>query len=321
MIVVASPHYLYGSAALNLMHPFAFDRASQVVTLLRSELGSELDTILREPEGPATLEQLSAVHDAIYLDQVMRSHVIAGIIEIPILGFYPRSMMRRWFVDPTLWGTAGTLLAARAAMSEGLGLNVSGGYHHAKRRWGEGFCLFSDIALAISTLRTEGSLAKDDGVFYVDLDVHQGNGVSTDFGKDPAVRIFDMFNSEIYPCEDLVAREGIDISRPLSPSTTDLRYLDILSAGLSELFEGQPRPRLVIYNAGTDIYKDDLLGGMKLSRETVNRRDQAVLETVRSQNIPLLVLASGGYSRASARLIADFALSAYRYEKERPKPK
>lgn len=318
MIVVAHPGYLYGSALLNLMHPFTFDRAIKVEAMLRRELGDELDAILRGPERPATFEQLSAVHDSAYLSKASHSRVIAGIIEIPILAFFPRFLMRRWFVEPTLWATAGTLLAARASLEQGLGFNVAGGLHHAKRGWGEGFCLFSDIALAIVTLRGEGALAAEDGIFYIDLDVHQGNGVSTDFGSDPAVRIFDMFNSEIYPYDDEVALKGVDISRPLSPRTTDAQYLEILEAGLAELFEGRPFPRLVIYNAGTDIFKDDLLGGMKLGKETVNRRDQMVMEAVRSRHVPLLILASGGYSKASAGLIADFVLAAYRYEKSSP---
>jgi histone deacetylase 11 len=56
---------------------------------------------------------------------------------------------------------------------------------------------------------------------------------------------------------------------------------------------------------------------MKLSHEAVNRRDLTVLEAVRGRGIPLLVLSSGGYSKTSARLIADFVLGAYRYEKNR----
>ncbi len=205
---------------------------------------------------------------------------------------------------------AGTLLAAREVFQEGLAFNVGGGFHHAKRRWGEGFCLFSDIALAIVTLRSEGLLAADDPIFYIDLDVHQGNGVSADFAADPAVRILDLFNNEIYPFRDKEGRAGIDVARPLPSDTKDEAYLAALDSGLTELFAGQPLPRLVIYNAGTDVFEKDLLGDMKLTREAINRRDQIVLETVRGKGM----LASGGYSKTSAQLIADFILAAYRYE-------
>lgn len=317
MIVVYHPNYLVGSAWLNKMHPFEFDRAIQVAHLLRQELGSEFDTLLRAPKAPATIAQLGAVHDAKYLAKVLHSRVVASIVEVHALFWCPRFLMRRWFVNPSLWCVAGTLVAAREVFKEGLAFNVGGGFHHAKRTWGEGFCLFSDIALAISTLRSEGALAPEDPVFYIDLDVHQGNGVSTDFAADPAVRILDIFNNEIYPFRDKEGRAGIDVSRPLPSDTKDDEYLKTLDDGLEELFAGQPLPKLVIYNAGTDVFKEDLLGDMKLSHEAVNRRDLTVLEAVRGRGIPMLVLSSGGYSKTSARLIADFVLGAYRYEKNR----
>ena len=282
--------------------------------MLRQELGSTLDGLLRLPERATRLGELSAVHDASYLAQVHHSRVMARIIEVNSLVWCPRFLMRRWFLNPALWATSGTVLAARQVFQEGLAFNLAGGFHHAKRSWGEGFCLVSDIALAIHTLRAEGAVAADDSIFYVDLDVHQGNGVSTDFGPDPALRILDVFNSQIYPFRDKVARGGIDVSKPLPSGTTDDAYLQAVEEGLAELFAGRPVPKLVIYNAGTDIYKDDLLGDMQVSREGVNRRDLMVLEAVRGRGIPLLVLASGGYSKMSARLISDFVLGAYRYQ-------
>lgn len=314
MIVVHHPKYLFGSSWLNALHPFQFDRALRVAALLREEMGEAWSTIAREPSAPASRAQLAAVHEADYLSKVHHSRVIARIIEVNSLVWCPRFLMNRWFVQPTLWGVAGTLLAARAVLEEGLAMNLGGGYHHAKRRWGEGFCLFSDVALAIHTLRDEGRLTRDDGIFYIDLDVHQGNGVSSDFAQDPAVRILDLFNDNIYPCRDKEGRSGIDVARPLPSETGDQDYLEALSSGLAELFEGQPPPRLVIYNAGTDVYHEDVLGDMKLSREGVNRRDQMVLEAVRGRGVPMLTLASGGYSAKSARLIADFVLAAHRYE-------
>lgn len=315
MIVVYHPRYQYGSAIINALHPFAFDRAAQAEAILRAELGGDvLDRLIRSPDAPVRLEQLKAIHDAGYLAKAHYSTVIASVVEVPLLFWCPRSWMRRWFLDPTLWCMAGTLLGARAALTEGLAYNIGGGLHHAKRTWGEGFCLFSDIALAIVTLRAEGRLQPDDAIYYIDLDVHQGNGVSTDFAEDPAVRILDLFNARIYPFDDQRALAGVDVSVPLDPGTGDERYLALLRTGLDQLFGNRPLPKLVIYNAGTDVYKDDLLGGLDLSLEGVKRRDQMVLETVRGQAIPMLALASGGYSKESALMIASFVVDAYRYE-------
>lgn len=317
MIVVYHPKYLLGSAWLNSKHPFEFDRALQVETLLRQEMGAGLDDYLRSPRAPATRAQLSAVHDPEYLSTAHHSGVVARIIEVHPVRWCPRFLVRWWLINPALWCVAGTLLAAREVLKEGLAFNLGGGFHHAKRTGGEGFCLFSDIALAIHTLRVERLLAPEDPIFYIDLDVHQGNGVSTDFAADPAVRILDVYNNQIYPFRDRRAQAGIDVARPLPSDTRDEAYLAALESGLDELFAAPATPRLVIYNAGTDVFSEDLLGGMKLTREGVNRRDQMVLEAVRGRGIPLLVLASGGYSKTSARLIADFVLRAVEYEKAR----
>lgn len=302
------------------MHPFDFDRSIKVEAKLRQILGAEWERIQRTPPRRTTVKELSAVHDEAYLKTSHHSRVIARVAELPVLRWFPRYLMGRWFVTATLWCTAGTVLAAREVFKEGVAFNIGGGFHHAKRTGGEGFCLYSDIALAIVTLRNEGQLSPSDSIFYIDLDVHQGNGVSTDFGQDPAVRILDVFNSEIYPFRDKVARAGIDVSRPISSEISDAEYLATVQDGLEELFRDQPRPKLVIYNAGTDIYKDDMLGDLKLSRETVNARDKMVYDTVRGQGLPLLILASGGYSQMSAQLIVDFILWCHQSESARDAP-
>ncbi len=50
----------------------------------------------------------------------------------------------------------GTLLAARNALEVGIGINLGGGYHHAKPDSGEGFCIFADIPIAIRQLQAGG---------------------------------------------------------------------------------------------------------------------------------------------------------------------
>lgn len=320
MLVIYHPCYRIGSAALNSLHPFEFDRADQVAALLSSELGPAWPRVCRAPERPLSMEQLRPIHDADYLRRAHHSGVIASIIEVPVLRWCPRFLMRRWFLEPALWCLAGTVLAARSVLEQGLVFQVGGGFHHAKRRWGEGFCMFSDIALAITTLRTEGLLEPGDPIAYIDLDVHQGNGVSCDYAEDPAVRILDVFNEQIYPFRDAPARAGIDVARPLPSGTRDGDYLAAVESGLEELFEGWVRPRLVIYNAGTDIFEKDLLGDFKVTREGVQKRDRLVWEAVRGRGIPMLVLASGGYSRMSPRLIADFVVQAYQGEESEAPP-
>lgn len=316
MVLVYHPRYLFGSKFLNWLHPFRFDRARTALGLLENSLGSELQDCLREPKAKVTLEQLESVHEASYLASLNDSHRVCTVLEVPILSFFPSRWIREWFLTPTLWCVAGSLLAAEGALESGLGFNLGGGFHHAKPGQGEGFCLVSDIAYCLESLRVQGKLDPHDTIFYIDLDVHQGNGVSTFYGEDPNVHILDLYNQAIYPKDDKAAIRAVDVARGVRPGCQDEEYLSILKSGLDNLFERAAQPRLVVYNAGTDVYKEDALGGLALSRQAVNQRDSLVLTAARERGIPMLVLASGGYSDLSAQLVADFVLTAYRLERK-----
>ena len=178
----------------------------------------------------------------------------------------------------------GTILAAHEAMQWGLAVNLSGGYHHASADRGEGFCIYSDIALAVHDLRHRGLLSQQQTVLYIDLDAHQGNGVCHAFFDDRRVFIFDMFNSMNYPMFDVKAKRRIDCPIPLPMFCTDDEYLEPLRSKLPHFIEGVTKTTPVgfaIYNAGTDVYKADQLGGMNLSEEAILQRDRFVIDLLR----------------------------------------
>ncbi len=54
--------------------------------------------------------------------------------------------------------------------------------------------------------------------------------------------------------------------------------------------------------AGTDVCKDDPLGGLDLSAQDVLERDMFVIDSARNRSIPIAVVLSGGYSAESWRL-------------------
>jgi len=292
---------------LNCFHPFEFNRAELALKRVEENFGSKLEGRVLRPTAPLTFEELAFVHDVEYLKSLERNLPVTQVIEVPWLSVFPRSCIENWFVDPALWSVAGSLLAARTALEEGGCLSLGGGFHHAKRTGGEGFCLFSDIAFVIETLRGEGALSAEDGILYVDLDVHQGNGVSVDYQDDRAVKILDCYNRSTYPVWGGEPQGRVDVPIPVYPRTGDSDYLSAVELGLEKLEDLSPGCRLLIYNAGTDVYQDDKLGGLRLTREGVNRRDLRVLEFAKKLNLPILALASGGYSTMSATLLADFA--------------
>jgi histone deacetylase 11 len=310
--VVYARHYNIGFPGLQRLHPFDMRKYGRAYAALRRELGGELRRRTLRPTAQATREQLLHVHTPQYLQRLRDSAYVARALEVPPLARVPGWLLDRLVLRPMRWATAGTILAAREAMACGLAINLSGGYHHASPNRGEGFCIYNDIAIAISVLRQTGMLATDERVAYVDCDAHQGNGVCHAFANERRVFIYDQYNRAIYPA-DPAARRRIDCDVPLSPNTIDREYLGALESNLPRFLDGVARAgpiRFAVYNAGTDIYRDDPLGALSVTAAGVLKRDRFVLCELVERGIPTIMLPSGGYTSESYRLIADSVADA-----------
>lgn len=305
--IIYSPYYDISFFGLERLHPFDSRKYGRAWAALRAEFGPALLGHHVAPEKPIGEEQLRSVHGESYLRESLRSpRYLAGALEVPRVAGLPRWLTDWRVLRPMRWATAGTVLAAREAMRTGLAVNLSGGYHHASRDRGEGFCVYSDIGLAITLLREEGLLAPDDRVVYVDLDAHQGNGVARVFVDNPRVFIFDVYNELIYP-RDAHARRRIDCDLPIAPGYDDGQYLSLVRAELPPFLDAvsrSRRPALAVYNAGTDVLDGDPLGYLRVSADGILARDQFVLTQLTDRRIPTLMLPSGGYTRESYKLIA-----------------
>jgi acetoin utilization deacetylase AcuC-like enzyme len=261
---------------------------------------------LIEPE-PASWDDLALVHTHEYLTK-MRTGTLAPAeiaeLELPwseemVFGF--RMMV------------GGTVAAARLACRDALTpkpdapharshhsssaaassrafnvvCHVGGGLHHAFANHGEGFCPFNDVAVAVRMLQTQGL----ERVAIVDLDVHHGNGTSFIFESDPRVFTFSMHQQHNYPV--FKPRSALDIG--LADGAHDEAYLDALEGALPKVLASSPQ--CIFYLAGADPYEDDLLGGLRLTREGLRRRDRMVMDAAASIGVPLVVTLAGGYAR------------------------
>lgn len=305
--VVYSRRYNIGFFGIERLHPFDSRKYGRAWKRLRQEFGSQIDRRQVLVDRPASDEELRLVHTGEYLQSLRDPHEIAAALEIPLLRLMPAWLLRWCVLRPMRWAVRGSVLAAKAALKHGSAVNLSGGYHHAKPSRGEGFCIFSDIGLIVRQLRQESLLKSEDTIVYVDLDAHQGNGVCHQFQSDRQVVIYDMYNQDNYPASDLVARARIDVNLPLPFGCPGTRYLATLHEKFPAFLDTlpSPRPRLAIYNAGTDVYAGDQLGGLNLSEEDILERDLFVLQQFQQRRIPFVMLLSGGYSRQSYRLVAN----------------
>jgi histone deacetylase 11 len=62
---------------------------------------------------------------------------------------------------------------------------------------------------------------------------------------------------------------------------------------------------LAIYNAGTDVFASDPLGGLRISAPAILERDLYVVGELRQRGIPTVMVLSGGYTKQSFQLVAD----------------
>jgi acetoin utilization deacetylase AcuC-like enzyme len=276
--VAFSPQY---SFHLGTHHQFPMAKYRAVHDLLLAE-----GTILPEDVMPApavTETELRRVHTADYVSRFLTGELSAA--EQRRLGFPWTSALR----ERALHATGGTLVAARAALEDGLAANLAGGSHHAFPGHGEGYCAFHDMAIAIRALRAEG---RERRVAVIDCDVHQGNGTAALFAEDPAVFTFSIHCESNYPARKVPGTRDVGLANGVG----DDEYLYRLETELEDLWE-RFQPELVFYQSGVDPLADDRLGRLTLSAEGLRRRDRAVLGRCVARGVPAVVTMGGGYGR------------------------
>ena len=231
----------------------------------------------------APLEALRLVHTADYVDRFCNGRLSSG--ELRQLGF-PWSPS---LVERSLRAVGGTIEAARAALEDGIAMNLAGGTHHAFADHGEGFCVFNDVAVATRLLQREGHVRR---VAIVDLDVHQGNGTNSIFAGDADVFTFSMHGGRNYPFRKVAG--SLDVE--LADGTDDDEYLTLLDDVLPRVL-ARAEPDFVFYLAGADPHEGDRLGRLRLTFEGLARRDAMVIDRCREVGIPVAITIAGGYGR------------------------
>lgn len=235
-----------------------------------------------EPPAVSDAELLRA-HDAGYVHKVMRGELSPR--EQRRIGF-PWSME---MVERSRRSAGATLAAARAALQQGVGVNLAGGTHHAFRDHGEGYCVFNDAAVAALTLQTEGLIKR---ALVLDCDVHQGNGTASILAADPSIFTFSIHAANNFPFR----KEVSDLDVELADGTGDVEYLQALEHGVCRALPSA-QPDMVIYLAGADPYEGDRLGRLALTRAGLEARDRMVFEWCAAASLPVVVTMAGGYGR------------------------
>jgi acetoin utilization deacetylase AcuC-like enzyme len=247
------------------------------------------------PRRPA-VRSLLRVHDPDYIEAVGQDPVVTE----RIFGERISDAEVEQLMELQRLAVGGTIQATRLALhGRSVAINLGGGFHHADRDRGMGFCIFNDIAVSIARLRAKGFR---EPILVVDLDIHDGNGTRSIFAHDSTVYTYSVHN-EHWGDADVEAATAIELGADVG----DEVYLGTLLKTLPDVMM-KVRPGLVIYVAGTDPAADDTLGNWKISADGMFRRDRLVVELLRHRRkrVPLVVLLAGGYGNGSWRYSARF---------------
>jgi acetoin utilization deacetylase AcuC-like enzyme len=251
--------------------------------LLRERIAAAFPDLRLEEPAPASDAELLLAHDPDYVDRLVRGDLSRD--EIRQIGFPWTPEM----VERSRRSTGATIAASRAALTDGFGVNLAGGTHHAHADHGEGFCCFNDAVVACRVLQHEGLV---DRVLVIDLDVHQGNGTAEMTQGDARIFTFSMHGATNFPFRK--AQSDLDIELP--DRSTDQDYLAALDQGL-EVCARAIVPDLIIYLAGADPFEDDRLGRLSLTKAGLAQRDERVFAFAKHRGIPVSVAMAGGYAR------------------------
>jgi acetoin utilization deacetylase AcuC-like enzyme len=262
-------------------HRFPADKYARLRARVAAELPPAAVT-LREPDA-ASDEQILRAHTPRWLEAVSAGRLARE--EARDLGLPWSAAM----VERSRRSAGATIAACRAALADGVAVNLAGGTHHAHADRGGGFCVFNDAAIALRAMLAEGRIRS---AVVIDCDVHQGDGTATILAGDARTRTFSIHGRANYPFRKATS----DLDVELEDGTADAAYLEALEDGLSRL-PGLEGADLAIYLAGADPWRDDRLGRLALSKEGLAERDRRVLARCARAGAAVAVCMAGGYAR------------------------
>lgn len=165
--------------------------------------------------------------------------------------------------------------------------------HHAGKSHCGGYCYFNNAAIAAHWLSAHGKVA------LLDIDYHAGNGTQNIFYERGDVLSISIHADPAfeYPYYAGYAEErgtgaglGFHHNFPLPAGTGDEEYLATLNAALHLIREFQPTA--LVISAGMDIYSEDPLGKIRITREGIRQIGARITEL----QLPTAVIMEGGYN-------------------------
>jgi len=289
-------HEKFSQYDLGVNHPFRGDRFIKAKGFFDEKgLSQSPNVFFIRPEA-AMRADLLKVHSKDYVDHIFRLAELGRPYDLdtPVSKEILEALM---FIIGGDIEAGSAIFEGRADRAVALG----GGFHHAGRDYGGGFCLFNDIAILVEHLRERYGLKR---IMILDYDVHAGNGTSDIYYSDPTVLFISLHQDPltIFPGRGFIDEvgegegEGFNINVPLPMRTGEQAYLYALKQVFPPLVE-EFKPEIIIANGGSDAHFADHLGSLGLTAKgffDISRTVSDVSQKVCDGKVALLV--ASGYN-------------------------
>ena len=304
-------------------HPLKPTRANDAHSLIADPRNGWVEAVRVVAPPMATNKDVARVHDLSYIAMVDRLSIPGAMATVPSAearryGFsaqgdnppYPEMGS----ISRNVSGGVIHALGQVSSHSADFAFVPSGGVnHHAMPGTASGFGIFNDAAVGIAWARDHGMR-----VMYIDLDVHQGDGVETMFADDPQVLTVSIHESTHYlfpgPPGGLANSigtgpgTGFAVNIPLAPYSDDRTWMWAFEEIVPPLHAAF-RPDITIVQCGADAYHADPLAHLLLTENAYVWVAERLRSIARGR---LVAIGGGGYDveatpRIWALVFATFA--------------
>ena len=224
------------------------------------------DSLLELVHAQEYIEVVRSASQGLYIPQIL-NYVSMDNLD-PLTFQLPQGIEEaaRLIVGATVLGAE---LVAEDKFEKAIALG--GGLHHAKPDFGEGFCIYNDVAVAVKYLKKNFNLKK---ILVLDTDAHAGNGTKEIFYRDNEVLFIDIHQDPqtIYPGSGFIWEigenkgEGFTVNIPLPQKSSNLAYKIVFEKIIIPLAE-EFKPQIIIRYGGSDPHYLDGLTDLGLTLE------------------------------------------------------